>query len=83
MLSADTATTISDMSRRQGLGEDLLQAWLHGQLKRPWGVGGVGGLVLVPSRDCSSPTQLSEVASCGRIIYALLCLSSVIYQNKE
>lgn len=77
MLSAVTATSISDMSRRQGLGEDLLQAW------RPWGVGGVGGLVLVPSRDCSSPTQLSKVASCGRIIYALLCLSSVIYQNKE
>lgn len=27
--------------------------------------------------------QLSAEASHGRIIYALLCLSSVIYQNKE
>lgn len=36
----------------------------------------VQGLVL-------PPTRLSAEASHGRIIYALLCLSSVIYQNKE
>lgn len=78
-LSIITTRTILDMSRRQvsggGFAVDLAARAVKVSMGWHWGWQ-VQGLVLPLA-------QLGAEASHGRIIYALLCLSPVIYQNKE
>lgn len=75
--------SILGVSKRKVSGSRAAESLACVELRCPqggqhWGVG-----VWFFSPSGVAWAQLSKVDPCGLITYALLCLSSVIYQNKE